>query len=115
MAQGISQRFGESSQILLIGPVGPKLKELLSPDIKIPPKCLTPNDEVHLILEYNAKEIFEGGVHAPHANRFIISHDVYNSRMEMLDDFFNITNDFQPDITILSGLHLLESQSPAFR
>ena len=114
MAQGISQRFIGNSQILLIGPVGPKLKELLNPNIQIPSKCIMPNDEVHLILEYNAKESFEN-IYAPTSNRFIISHDVYNSRMEMLDDFFNITNNFNPDITILSGLHLLESQEEKLR
>ena len=113
MAQGISQRFSDC-QILLVGPVGPKLKDLLNASIQVPVSCQTPNDEVHLILEYNARETFEN-VQAPNANRYIISHDVYNSRMEMLNDFFNFTTQFKPDIIILSGLHLLESQSEDFR
>jgi len=113
MAQGISQRFS-NCDVLLIGPVGPKLKQLLNTNIQIPPICQTPKDEIHLILEYVAKEEFEN-IQAANANRYIISHDIYNSRMEMLDDFFNITNEFKPNVMILSGLHLLESQSQEFR
>ena len=113
MAQGISQRFS-NCDIMLVGPVGPKLKDLLNSNIRIPQTCRTDKDEVHLILEYAAKEEFES-IEAPNANRYIISHDIYNSRMQMLEEFFNLTNEFKPDIMILSGLHLLESQSQEFR
>jgi ADP-dependent glucokinase len=114
MAQGISQRFADACEIILVGPVGPKLKDLLHPSVKVPSDCATESDEVHLILEYHAKESFEGSV-SPQANRFIVSHDIYNSKMEMLSEFFNFTREFEPDIAILSGLHLLESQSFEFR
>ncbi len=113
MAEGISKRFNES-EILLVGPVGPKLKQLLNENIKIPNQCLIDKDEVHLILEYHAKEVFES-IQTPNANRFIVSHDFYNSRMEMLDELFAISKNYQPDILIISGLHLLESQSEDFR
>ena len=113
MAQGISQRFS-NCDVLLIGPVGPKLRDLLNSNIRIPKNCQTPKDEIHLILEYVAKEEFEN-IQSANANRYIISHDIYNSRMEMLDDFFNLTNEFKPNLVILSGLHLLESQNQEFR
>ena len=113
MAEGIAKRFNES-EILLIGPVGPKLKQLLNENIKIPNQCLIDKDEVHLILEYHSKEVFEN-VQTPTANRFIVSHDFYNSRMEMLDELFAISKNYNPDILIISGLHLLESQREEFR
>jgi ADP-dependent glucokinase len=115
MAQSMSKRLVDSSgEVLLVGPIGPKLKQLLNKNIRTPSSSLIENDEVHLILEYDSSEVFESA-QAPNANRFIVSHDVYNSRMEMLDEFFNITATYQPDIVIISGLHLLESQSEEFR
>lgn len=41
-----------SSQVLLCGPVGPKLHELLDEQIVVPPESLQETDEFHLILEY---------------------------------------------------------------
>lgn len=43
-------------QILLCGPVGPKLHELLDEQIHVPPESLQEMDEFHLILEYKAGE-----------------------------------------------------------
>lgn len=43
-------------QVLLCGPVGPKLHELLDDQIIIPPESLQDKDEFHLILEYHAGE-----------------------------------------------------------
>lgn len=39
-------------QVLLSGPVGPKLHELLDERIVVPPESLQETDEYHLILEY---------------------------------------------------------------
>lgn len=113
MAQGVSKRFN-NTEIFLIGPVGPRLKQLLNENIIVPEKSLIEKDEVHMILEYSAKELYDN-IQTPAANRFIVSHDVYNSRMQMLDEFFNITQNVQPDIIVVSGLHLLESQDESFR
>jgi ADP-dependent glucokinase len=113
MAQSIAKRLA-NSEVLLVGPIGPKLKQLLNKNIKTPSSSLIESDEVHLILEYDSNEEFEG-IHSPNANRFIVSHDIYNSRMEMLDEFFEIISKYSPDIIIISGLHLLESQSEQFR
>ena len=104
----------ENCEVVLIGPIGPKLKKLLNKNIKISTSSLIEKDEIHLILEYNANQLFES-LQTPTANRFIVSHDAYNSRMEMLDEFFEFAQSHQPDIIILTGLHLLESQSDTFR
>lgn len=41
-------------QVLLCGPVGPKLHEMLDEQIVVPPGSLQETDEYHLILEYKA-------------------------------------------------------------
>lgn len=42
------------AQVLLCGPVGPKLHELLDDSVFVPPESLQEVDEFHLILEYQA-------------------------------------------------------------
>lgn len=41
-------------QVLLCGPVGPRLHEMLDEQIVVPPESLQETDEFHLILEYKA-------------------------------------------------------------
>ncbi|XP_047396399.1 ADP-dependent glucokinase isoform X3 [Sciurus carolinensis] len=98
------------AQVLLCGPVGPKLHELLDDNVFVPPESLQEVDEFHLILEYQAGEEW-GQFKAPHANRFIFSHDLSNGAMNMLEVFVSSLEEFQPDLVVLSGLHMMEGQS----
>ncbi|XP_011373833.1 ADP-dependent glucokinase isoform X7 [Pteropus alecto] len=98
------------AQVLLCGPVGPKLHELLDDNVFVPPESLQEVDEFHLILEYQAGEEW-GQLKAPHANRFIFSHDLSNGAMNMLEVFVSSLEKFQPDLVVLSGLHMMEGQS----
>nr|XP_033776992.1 ADP-dependent glucokinase isoform X2 [Geotrypetes seraphini] len=100
--------------VLLCGPIGPKLHELLDERIAVPPASLQEGDEFHLILEYKAGENW-GAVHAHTANRFIFSHDMSNGAMNMLEVFVSSLEDFQPDLVVLSGLHMMEGQSQEMR
>ncbi|XP_025151983.3 ADP-dependent glucokinase isoform X5 [Bubalus kerabau] len=52
----IGQKFAANSdlKVLLCGPVGPKLHELLDDNVFVPPESLQEVDEFHLILEYQA-------------------------------------------------------------
>ncbi|XP_059768788.1 ADP-dependent glucokinase isoform X3 [Balaenoptera ricei] len=102
------------AQILLCGPVGPKLHELLDDNVFVPPESLQEVDEFHLILEYQAGEEW-GQLKAPHANRFIFSHDLSNGAMNMLEVFVSSLEEFQPDLVVLSGLHMMEGQSKEFQ
>lgn len=111
MAESISNKF-ENTNIYLIGPVGQTLKGLLNERIQVP--SLIEKDEIHLILEYHANELYEG-LESPTANRFIVSHDIYNSNMMMVEQFFESIKRYEPDLIILSGLHLLENQTPITR
>ncbi|XP_029524536.2 ADP-dependent glucokinase isoform X1 [Oncorhynchus nerka] len=95
--------------VLLCGPVGPKLHEMLDEQIIVPPESLQETDEYHLILEYKAGEQW-GATRAPQANRFIFSHDVSNGEMRALEMFVASLDEFQPDLVVLSGLHMMEGQ-----
>ncbi|XP_069758483.1 ADP-dependent glucokinase isoform X2 [Narcine bancroftii] len=95
--------------VLLVGPVGPKLYELLDDQIIVPPESFQEVDEFHLILEYLTGDSW-GEIEAPHANRFIFSHDVSNAEMKTLETLVLSLNDFNPDLIVLSGLHMMEGQ-----
>ncbi|XP_006013662.1 ADP-dependent glucokinase isoform X1 [Latimeria chalumnae] len=95
--------------VLLCGPIGPKLHELLDDSIMVPPESLQETDEFHLILEYKADEEW-GPSRAPLANRFIFSHDLSNGEMNMLEVFLMSLEEFEPDLVVLSGLHMMEGQ-----
>lgn len=49
-----------------------------------------------------------GSSKAPQANRFILSHDVSNGEMSTLETFVASLEEFQPDLVVLSGLHMME-------
>ncbi|XP_072528367.1 ADP-dependent glucokinase isoform X2 [Salminus brasiliensis] len=105
----IGQKFASYPElvVLLCGPVGPKLHELLDEQIIVPPESLQETDEYHLILEYKAGEQW-GLTRAPQANRFIFSHDVSNGEMSTLETFVASLEEFQPGLVVLSGLHMME-------
>ncbi|XP_056137274.1 ADP-dependent glucokinase isoform X2 [Lampris incognitus] len=95
--------------VLLCAPIGPKLHEMLDEQIVVPPESLQETDEYHLILEYKAGERW-GSTQAPQASRFIFSHDVSNGEMSPLETFVASLEEFQPDLVVLSGLHMMEGQ-----
>lgn len=67
MAQNIASKFS-NIDVVLVGPIGPKLKNLLNKRIIIPFDSELYDDETHLILEYGINEEFEN-LNAPAANR----------------------------------------------
>ncbi|XP_026094276.1 ADP-dependent glucokinase isoform X1 [Carassius auratus] len=105
----IGQKLASNPElvVLLCGPVGPKLHDMLDEQIVVPPESLQETDEFHLILEYKSGEQW-GSARAPQANRFILSHDVSNGEMSTLETFVASLEDFQPDLVVLSGLHMME-------
>lgn len=56
-----------------------------------------------------------GHLRAPNANRFIFSHDLSNGAMNMLEVFVSSLEEFQPDLVVLSGLHMIEGQNKEVR
>lgn len=55
-----------------------------------------------------------GTSRAPVATRFICSYDASNSKMTMLETFFSNMYSFQPDLVLISGLHMLDGQDHDF-
>lgn len=108
----IAQVFPEV-ELHLVGPVGPKLQELLPSSIIVPKISHIENDEVHLIMEYQVEEAW-GSHRAPVATRFITSYDESNSKATLIEAFFQYIQNYHPDLIILSGLHLLEGQPSEF-
>ncbi|XP_056428758.1 ADP-dependent glucokinase isoform X2 [Hyla sarda] len=108
----IAQRLAShpDMEVLLCGPIGPKLHELLDDRILVPPASLQEQDEYHLILEYKAGEQWGSG-RAPSASRFIFSHDLSNGAMTSLEVLLSSLEEFQPKLLVLSGLHMMEGLS----
>ncbi|KAK3779540.1 hypothetical protein RRG08_045286 [Elysia crispata] len=110
IAKKASQLF-PSLQIHFVGAVGPKLKALMPETIELDPACLAPQDEVHLIMEYQVGEAW-GDSAAPVANRFVTSFDETNLHMKMLEPFFKVVNSAEFDLIVLSGLHMMDALTP---
>ncbi|KAJ6228921.1 adp-dependent glucokinase [Anaeramoeba flamelloides] len=62
-------------------------------------------DEIHLILEYEKDSEFSK-YKSPRANRFIISNDYTNARMETMKAFYKTIPKFKPTDMVITGLHL---------
>ncbi|GAB5367371.1 hypothetical protein AAMO2058_001224500 [Amorphochlora amoebiformis] len=110
-------RKGKSKQtvdVLMGGGVGPKLKTMLESRMTFSKDAILNEDDYHVILEYPMGATW-GGVTSPRANRFIISHDLTNAKMRTLEAFEDSAAQFKPDVIVLSGLHMMEGEDPAFR
>ncbi|XP_071116162.1 ADP-dependent glucokinase-like [Haliotis cracherodii] len=112
MAAKASMLFPDVA-IQFVGPIGPLLQQMMPASLSIPETSLISKDEFHLIMEYKVGEVW-GEDSAPVANRFISSCDYSNSRLTMLDTFFNSLDSFNPDLILMSGLHLLDGQTSQF-
>ena len=100
-------------QVMLIGPIGPKLRSLLDKRIATPTFTTDSQDEIHMILEYSKGQRW-GEVTAPCANRVIFSHDISNAKLVALESFQDSLEQFKPELIILSGAHLLDGQPKTF-
>lgn len=100
-------------QVQLVGPVGPKLMQLLPSSVQVPQYSHGTDDEVHLIMEYSVGEKW-GETSTPVATRFITSSDKANGDMMSLEPFFSGLSSFNADLVVLSGLHLLDG-NPIWR
>uniref|UniRef100_H2YHL1 ADP-dependent glucokinase n=1 Tax=Ciona savignyi TaxID=51511 RepID=H2YHL1_CIOSA len=113
MAQKLASLIPVGGEVAIGAPVGPKLKPLLHPLLQVPSSSFVDEDEYHIILEFSKGESWGGRV-APIASRFIFSHDVSNSHMSAFEPFIASLKDFKPDLIVISGLHLLESQERSY-
>ena len=99
--------------MVLVGTIASKLKGILNGAVETPSYNASSREEVHMILEYSVAEEW-AGITSTCANRVIFSHDVSNSKMLALEDVKRIVQKVNPDLVVLSGAHLLESQTQEF-
>ena len=111
MAQKLTELTPDTTKIFLGGPIGQKLRQLLSPRVTTPPPSLS--DEVHMILEYSTGDQW-GNMTARCSNRVIFSNDIANSELRAVDDFFDYIRSSKPDLVVVSGAHLLERYARTF-
>lgn len=113
MAEKIASSFPKT-EVYLVGPIGPRSNALLHPSIKRTNSTRIVKDEVHVIMEYKQGEILGDHV-APSSSRFITSHDLFSGSTIVIDMFFKACSKFNPDLMILTGVHLLEFQDKEIR
>lgn len=97
------------TQVMLVAPIGSRLKKYLHSRIITPPGSSSVKEEVHIIMEYPTGATW-GNATAVCANRVIISHDLANSRLQPLEAFEQAVASFKPDLVIFSGAHMMEAQ-----
>ncbi|CAJ0955934.1 unnamed protein product, partial [Mesorhabditis belari] len=95
------------TEVHLVGPIGPRSQALLHPSIKRSNSTRITKDELHVILEYKQGEVLGEHV-ALGSSRFITSHDLYSSSTILIEMFFKAIATVQPDLVIITGVHLLE-------
>ncbi|CAK8986711.1 ADP-dependent glucokinase (ADP-GK) (ADPGK), partial [Durusdinium trenchii] len=95
--------------VLLGGPIGERVEQLLPKELDT---IGSKTDEVHLILEYE-HGLRWGSAEAKRANRFIISRDEANSRVEGVEEVTSNVQGF--DLLIVAGLHMLDGAATGFR
>uniref|UniRef100_A0A0N5ANK8 PKS_AT domain-containing protein n=1 Tax=Syphacia muris TaxID=451379 RepID=A0A0N5ANK8_9BILA len=113
MSEKIASSFPKTTTYL-VGPIGPRLQALLHPSIVRTNSTRIVKDELHVIMEYKQGEIL-GEYVAPASSRFITSHDRYSGSSVVIEMFFKAISQFNPDLIILTGVHLLKHQNREMR
>lgn len=102
------------AQVLLGGAVGKHTKPLLPPNFKISKLGEEAKDEIHIIMEFH-KGASWGSLQSPRANRLIVHCDYTNSRLGVVEEFHSSMKQFDADLVVIAGLHLLEGEKKEFR
>lgn len=97
-------------QVTLVAAAGPHLRRLLPPAMLVPEVTHQDSDEYHLILEYGKGQQWQGFT-AARANRFIFSHDRSNAELRPLQHLLTVVEQAQPDMVVVSGVHMLDGES----
>uniref|UniRef100_A0A1B6CF50 Carbohydrate kinase PfkB domain-containing protein n=2 Tax=Clastoptera arizonana TaxID=38151 RepID=A0A1B6CF50_9HEMI len=96
----------EGCEVLLAATLTTNLKKALPSNIKVV-GIESKRDDVHLILEYKAGELW-GPYTAPRANRFIIHNDDNNPLVNSLEEFEKGLKTFSTDLLVISGLQMMD-------
>jgi ADP-dependent glucokinase len=99
-------------KVFLGAKVGKMLDTMTSTENRLPNE--KNEDEVHVIVEYNKGKSWNNE-NAPRTNRFILQSDDTNGKLLNLEPFHEVVKSNIPDLLVIAGLHLLESQPKNYR
>lgn len=102
--------YTEGWNVMFAAKMSKKLKEYIPKDIKIvgDEENEEVKDDIHMILEYKADEIF-GSYKAPRANRYIMHNDENNPLLSSLEKFGENLPGFKPNLLVISGLQMMDN------
>ncbi|CAG9788396.1 unnamed protein product [Diatraea saccharalis] len=102
--------FMEGWKVLFAAKMSQKLKSYIPNDIQIVGDEMNEEvkDDIHMILEYKADEIF-GSYKAPRANRYIVHNDENNPLLSSLEKFGETLPKFNPNLLVISGLQMMDN------
>ncbi|XP_049795928.1 ADP-dependent glucokinase isoform X2 [Schistocerca nitens] len=102
-----SRFYYEGCEVVLAARMSVSLMRSLPEDVKVYGGEIS-RDDVHLILEYKAGEVW-GKYSSPRANRFIVHNDVTNPTLSSMEGFDEVLDSFEPDLLVISGLQMMDN------
>ncbi|XP_047099923.1 ADP-dependent glucokinase isoform X2 [Schistocerca piceifrons] len=102
-----SRFYYEGCEVVLAARMSLSLMRSLPEDVKVYGGEIS-RDDVHLILEYKAGEVW-GKYSSPRANRFIVHNDVTNPTLSSMEGFDEVLDSFEPDLLVISGLQMMDN------
>ncbi|XP_017840802.2 ADP-dependent glucokinase [Drosophila busckii] len=96
----------EGADVLLGAHMSKKLRPLLPKEVRVAGEEI-PEDDIHLILEYKAGDIW-GPYLAPRANRYILHNDKNNPFLKSVEHLTEALKSFHPQLLVISGLQMMD-------
>ncbi|XP_017090168.2 ADP-dependent glucokinase [Drosophila bipectinata] len=98
--------FMEGADVLLGAHMSRKLRPLLPKEIRLAGDEI-PDDDIHLILEYQAGDTW-GSYVAPRANRYILHNDRNNPHLRAVEQLTLALKEYHPQLLVVSGLQMMD-------
>ncbi|KAH8303585.1 hypothetical protein KR018_004598 [Drosophila ironensis] len=98
--------FLEGADVLLGAHMSRKLRPLLPKEIRLAGDEI-PDDDIHMILEYQAGDSW-GSYVAPRANRYILHNDRNNPHLRAVEQLTRALEAYHPQLLVVSGLQMMD-------
>ncbi|EDW40526.1 GL25288 [Drosophila persimilis] len=98
--------FMEGAEVLLGAHMSKKMRPLLPKEIRLAGVEI-PDDDIHIILEYMAGDVW-GPYVAPRANRYILHNDKNNPHIRAVEEMTNALKLYHPQLLVVSGLQMMD-------
>jgi len=104
----MAARFArEGADVLLGAKLSPSLTDWIPDNVEVAGGKVDV-DDVHVIVEYKRKEVWDG-VESPRANRFIVHRDMNNPLVSSLEQFSSALPAFSPQLMVVGGLQMMDN------